>query len=81
MTKSHVGQAIAYLIESARKSHDSGIATSNSPMHSPLGVQAFRPDTGRPAHSPIQARTIDQTDQYNSTWSVCKGSSINSVAT
>ena len=73
MTKSHVGQVIAYLIKSARKSHDSGTATSNSPTHSPLGVQAFRPGTGRPVHSPIQAWTIDQISQYNSTWSVRKG--------
>ena len=73
MTKSHVGQVIAYLIKSVRKSHDSGIAILNSPMHSPLGVQAFGPGTGRPAHSPIWAQTINQTDQHNSTWSMCKG--------
>ena len=54
MTKSHVGQVIAYLIKSVRKSHDSGIATLNSPMHSPLGVQAFGLGTGQPVHSPIQ---------------------------
>ena len=73
MTKSHVGQVIAYLIKSARKSHDSGTATSNSSTHSPLGVQAFRPGTGQPAHSPIRARTINQIDQHNSTWSMRKG--------
>ena len=73
MTKSHVGQVIAYLIKSARKSHDSSTATSNSPMHSPLRVQAFGPDTGRPAHSPIQAQTIDQIDQCKNTQSMCKG--------
>ena len=73
MTKSHVGQVIAYLIKSARKSYDSSTATSNSPTHSPLGVQAFGPGTGRPAHSPIRAWTINQIDQHNSTRSVCKG--------
>ena len=73
MTKSHVGQVIAYLIKSVRKSHDSGTATSNSPMHSSLGVQALGPGTGRPVHSPIWAWTIDQTSQYKNTWSVCKG--------
>ena len=73
MTKSHVGQVIAYLIKSVRKSHDSGTATSNSPTHSPLRVQAFGPGMGRPAHSPNRARTIDQTDQCNSIWSVRKG--------
>ena len=73
MTKSHVGQVIAYLIKSARKSYDSSTATSNSPTHSPLGVQAFGLDTGRPVHSPIRARTINQTSQHNSTRSVRKG--------
>ena len=73
MTKSHVGQVIAYLIKNVRKSYDSGTATLNSPMHSPLRVQAFGPGMGRPAHSPIQARTINQTSQHNSTWSVRKG--------
>ena len=73
MTKSHIGQVIAYLIKSVRKSHDSGTATSNSPMHSPLGVQAFSLGTGQPAHSPIWAQTIDQMSQYNSIQSMCKG--------
>ena len=73
MTKSYVGQVIAYLIKSIRKSHDSDTATLNSPMHSPLRVQAFRPGTGWPAHSPIWAQTIDQIDQCNNTWSVHKG--------
>ena len=73
MTKSHVGQVIAYLIKSVRESHDPGTATSNSPMHSPLRVQAFSLGTGRPEHSPIWAWTIDQTSQHKNTWSVCKG--------
>ena len=73
MTKSHVGQVIAYLIKSVRKSHDSDTATLNSPMHSPFRVQAFRLGTSRPAHSPIWARTINQIDQYKNTWSVGKG--------
>ena len=73
MTKSHVGQVIAYLSKSVRKSHDSGTATLNSPMYSQLGVQAFSLGMGRPVHSPIQAWTIDQTNQHNSTQSMCKG--------
>ena len=73
MTKSHVGQVIAYLIKSVRKSHDSGTATLNSPMHSLLGVQAFGPGMSQPVHSPIWARTIDQTSQCKNTWSVRKG--------
>ena len=73
MTKSHVGQVIDYLIKSVRESCDPGIATSNSPMHSPLRVQAFGPDMGQPAHSPIWARTIDQISQYKNTWSMRKG--------
>ena len=73
MTKSHVGQVIAYLIHSVRESHDSGTATLNSSIHSPLGVQAFSLDMGRPVHSPTQAWTIDQTSQYKNTRSMCKG--------
>ena len=73
MTKSHVGQVIAYLIKSVRKSYDSGTATSNSPMHSPLRVQAFSLGMGWPVHSPIRAWTIDQTSQHKNTWSMCKG--------
>ena len=73
MTKSHVGQVIAYLIKSVRKSHDSGTATSNSPTHSPLGVQAFGLGTGQPAHSPIRAWTINQIDQHKNTQSMRKG--------
>ena len=73
MTKSHVGQVIAYLIKSVRESCDPDTAISNSPMHSPLGVQAFSLGASQPAHSPIQAWTIDQISQYNSTWSVRKG--------
>ena len=73
MTKSHVGQVIAYLIKSVRESHDPGTAISNSPTHSPLRVQAFGPGTDRPVHSPIQAWTIDQISQYKNTQSMCKG--------
>ena len=73
MTKSHVGQVIAYLIKSVRESCDPDTATSNSPTHSLLRVQAFGLGTSWPAHSPIRAWTIDQTSHHKNTWSVCKG--------
>ena len=73
MTKSHVGQVIAYLIKSVRESHDPGTAISNSPTHSPLRVQAFSLGMGWPAHSPIRAWTIDQISQCKNTRSMCKG--------
>ena len=73
MTKSHVGQAIAYFIKSVRESCDPGIAISNSSIHSQLRVQAFRLGTGQPVHSPIWAQTIDQISQCKNTWSMCKG--------
>ena len=73
MTKSHVGQVIAYLIKSIRESHDPGTATSNSPTHSPLRVQAFGPGMRQPAHSPIWAWTIDQTSQCKNIWSMRTG--------